>query len=372
LQGYLDGTETPPPAELEAKDGEKVKKVPNPDHATWKAMEQQVLGFLMTSLSWEVMAQVATLETPQEVYGELVQMYASASRARTVNMRIALATTRKGNMSVTEYVAKIKFLADDMASAGKKVDDEELVSYLLAGLDEKFNPVVTAVGARTESISVGELVSQLLSFEHRLDLLHGGSQGSANMAKCGRGGSNNHGRGNQQGRGGGRGRSGGRGRGLATPGGRGTGRGYFNNSSYSDDKPQCQICDKIGHTALECWYRLDEESYPNQRSASAATHSYGVDTNWYTDTGSTDHITGELEKLSMKEKYKGKDQIRAANGAGMNISHIGHAIISTPNSNLKLNRVLHVPAADKNLISVHRLTSDNHAYLEFYPNHFLV
>jgi len=97
-----------------------------------------------------------------------------------------------------------------------------------------------------------------------------------------------------------------------------------------------------------------------------------VDTKWYTDTGSTDHITGELEKLSMKEKYKGKDQIRAANGAGMNISHIGHAIISTPNSNLKLNRILHVPAADKNLISVHRLTSDNHAYLEFYPNHFLV
>jgi uncharacterized membrane protein YgcG len=281
LQGYLDGTGTPPHAELEAKDGEKVKKVPNLDHAAWKAMEQQVLGFLMTSLSREVMAQVATLETPQEVYGELVRMYASASRARTVNTRIALATTRKGNMSVTEYVAKIKFLADDMTSAGKKVDDEELVSYLLVGLDEEFSPVVTAVGARTESISVGELVSQLLSFEHRLDLLHGGSQGSANMAKRGRGGSNNRGRGNQQGRGGGRGRSGGRGRGLATPGGRGIGRGYFNNSSYSDDKPQCQICDKIGHTALECWYRLDEESYPNQRSASAATHSYGVDTNWY-------------------------------------------------------------------------------------------
>ena len=142
-----------------------------------------MLGFLMMSLSHEVMAQVATLETPQEVYGELVRMYASASRARTVNTRIALATTRKGNMSVTEYVAKIKSLADDMASAGKKVDDEELVSYLLAGLDEEFNPVVTAVGARTEYILVGELVSQLLSFEHRLDLLHGGSQGSANMAK---------------------------------------------------------------------------------------------------------------------------------------------------------------------------------------------
>jgi hypothetical protein len=183
-----------------------------------------------------------------------VQRYASSSRARTVNTRIALATTRKGNMSVTEYVAKMKSLADDMASTRKKVDDEELVSYLLAGLDGEFNPVVTAVGVHTESISVGELVSQLLSFEHRLDLLHGGSQGSANMAKCGRGGGNNHDHGNQQGRGGGRGRgrSGARGRGLATPGGHGTGRGYFNISIYSDNKPQCQICDKTSHTALEC------------------------------------------------------------------------------------------------------------------------
>jgi hypothetical protein len=34
-----------------------------------------------------------------------------------VIMRIALATTRKGNMNVLGYVTKIKFLADEMASA---------------------------------------------------------------------------------------------------------------------------------------------------------------------------------------------------------------------------------------------------------------
>lgn len=53
--------------------------------------------------------------------------------------------------------------------------------------------------------------------------------------------------------------------------------------------------------------------------ASAAT-SYGVDTNWYLDTGATDHITGELEKLSVKEKYNGTDQVHTANGTGMDIN----------------------------------------------------
>jgi hypothetical protein len=34
-----------------------------------------------------------------------------------------------------------------------------------------------------------------------------------------------------------------------------------------------------------------------QKNANAAT-SYGVDSNWYTESGATDHITGELDKLA--------------------------------------------------------------------------
>jgi hypothetical protein len=37
---------------------------------------------------------------------------------------------------------------------------------------------------------------------------------------------------------------------------------------------------------------------------SAAYNSYDVDTNWYTDTGASDHITSNLEKLSVRDKYK--------------------------------------------------------------------
>jgi hypothetical protein len=36
--------------------------------------------------------------------------------------------------------------------------------------------------------------------------------------------------------------------------------------------------------------------------------SYGVDTNWYTDTGATDHITGELDKLMVRDKYHNTDR----------------------------------------------------------------
>jgi hypothetical protein len=42
---------------------------------------------------------------------------------------------RKGNMTITEYVNKMRALGDEMSAAGKPLDYEEMVSYILAGLD---------------------------------------------------------------------------------------------------------------------------------------------------------------------------------------------------------------------------------------------
>lgn len=56
----------------------------------------------------------------------------------------------------------------------------------------------------------------------------------------------------------------------------------------------------------------------------------------------------------------------------MKISQIGRSVVHTPNRDLVLNNVLYVPQANKNLASVHRLTSDNHAFIEYHPNYFLI
>jgi hypothetical protein len=78
--------------------------------------------------------------------------------------------------------------------------------------------------------------------------------------------------------------------------------------------------------------------------------------NWYADFGATYHITGELDKLTMKNKYIGEEQIHIASKTGMKISHIGHSTIYTPSRNIHLNNVLYVPEATKNLVSIHCLT----------------
>jgi hypothetical protein len=85
----------------------------------------------------------------------------------SINIRISLATMKKGNDSIIEYVSKARTLADEMAITGKKIDDEELISYILAGLDYEYNSVVSALVARPDAISIGEVYSQLLSYEQR-------------------------------------------------------------------------------------------------------------------------------------------------------------------------------------------------------------
>ena len=177
-----------------------------------------------------------------------------------------------------------------------------------------------------------------------MDLIYGGdnnTQGSVNSASRGRG-SYRGGRNGARGRGAPRGGSAGRGtsQGRSNPAGhrQQNSRGG-SNSRTSDDGNRCQVCFKKNHTAVECWHRFDENYVPDQRLAAAGAHSYNVDTNWYTDTGATDHVTGELENLTLKSKYNGGDQIHTASGSGMDISHIGHATVHTPSRDIHLRNV---------------------------------
>jgi len=56
------------------------------------------------------------------------------------------------------------------------------------------------MAACTESLSLWELYTQLVSWEQRMDLLHGGGS-SVNTTCGGRGGNNHHGSGDSRGRG---------------------------------------------------------------------------------------------------------------------------------------------------------------------------
>jgi hypothetical protein len=136
-------------------------------------------------------------------------MFSSSTRARTVNTRLLLTTTQKGHLSVVEYINKMKSQDEEMIAAGKPLEDDELIEYILAGLDQDYDPIAFVVIARTDPVSLGELYSQLLTFETHRALMgaHEGGASSANAAHRGRGHSGRGGRRDSSSRGG-RGRGG--------------------------------------------------------------------------------------------------------------------------------------------------------------------
>jgi hypothetical protein len=115
---------------------------------------------------------------------------------------------------------------------------------------------------------------------------------------------------------------------------------------------------------------MDESYSEEPPSAHVATASSKVHTDWYTDTGTTDHITSDLDRLAVRKRYHGNEQVHFSNGSGLRIMHIGHSSLNTANHPLALYNILHVPNITKNLISVHKFSRDNGVFFEYHPCHF--
>ncbi|XP_071681813.1 uncharacterized protein [Lolium perenne] len=209
------------------------------------------------------------------------------------------------------FLAKMQVIVDELASAGCPVPTREHVSFILAGLGSSYNSLVAALGVVTTPISLPQLYAQLQAYDERQAMLTGPSEmtfeTSANVASRqqrqygqqqtsrNRGDRGDRGdrrperrddsraytnypddRSQQAGRGSGRSQGGGRGRRRTTP--------------WVD--VTCQIYGRDGHPTKDCWYRwtdADDDSFEGK-----GTHAYGIDTNWYSDTGATHHITSEL------------------------------------------------------------------------------
>lgn len=155
--------------------------------------------------------------------------------------------------------------------------------------------------------------------------------------------------------------------------------GNRSNNNRKHSRPQCQLCNKPGHEAIDCWQRTNKIDYPsrrpNPRSNShqanfVQNHSPSsvTDPSWYFDTGATDHVTPDIQILQITKPYNGTDKLQVGNGNDLHISHLSSSYLHK----ISLPSVLVVPLLTKNLISVSRLTSDNNVYMEFWSSHCIV
>jgi hypothetical protein len=81
LEGHINGKTPAPPAEIDIKKGDDVLKEPNPTYDEWFALDQQILGFIFTSVTKEILGQIAASTTAAEAWAGIGDIFATHTRA---------------------------------------------------------------------------------------------------------------------------------------------------------------------------------------------------------------------------------------------------------------------------------------------------
>jgi hypothetical protein len=169
--GLLDGTEAAPTQTLEVEDSNNKKTtVPNSAYLAWVARDQAVLGFIINSLSPEVVAHVVGLTHASEVWSVITKMFSTISRTRINHLRGTLNTTKKKGLTTAQYFAKMREISSELAAAGKHVEEDEMIGYALNGLDSSYNDLVSSINGNPLTM-FDELYSLINAHDLRRDML---------------------------------------------------------------------------------------------------------------------------------------------------------------------------------------------------------
>lgn len=142
----------------------------NPAFATWIRTDQLLLSWMFSSIQENLLTSVIHCVSSKELWDSLTRMFVSQTQARIMPLKMQLQTAKKGSMPMTAYFSKMKRLADSLAIVGKPVEHNDLITYILTGLDSQdYESLVTTLLAKGENMSLDELYAVLLSHEMRLD-----------------------------------------------------------------------------------------------------------------------------------------------------------------------------------------------------------
>lgn len=408
---FVDGTGVAPSTKIRDSTNQEVT---NPEFLQWMVDDAHLMSCISGTLSSAVYPVVINCGSSRETWSNIEKRFTSLSRSHVHQLKNRLTATVKGSNTMDVYLQQIKNLNDQLSLAGSQIDSEDLVLITLNGLSDDYCAFKTSIRTRSTPIAMEELCALLLSeaiheetppkshsstdlnvafVASRGSYSHQGNRGNYSNREGYRGNFRSNNRGNYSNRGyqtakgnfrgGTKSNYTGHSQGPSgyTQGPQGTGFS-FGSFGSSSGNIVCQICDKPGHTAFNCWHRLNMEYQPNSSSGSYASFSTTkvyvasvpaqTNSNWYVDSAASTHITNDLSSLSLYEPYQGSEQVTVGNGTTLPIHNTGNGILPTPTHSFSLNNVLHVPGIASNLVSVHQLAKDNDCTVTFDENSFVV
>ena len=109
---------------------------------------------------------------------------------------------------------------------------------------------------------------------------------------------------------------------------------------------------------------------PVRSAANMASNRVHPSAPWLMDSGTTHHLTNDLDNLAIHSEYTGPEEVALGNGSKLPISHVGHSSINVSHRKFNLRDILCVPNAIQNLLSVYSFCVSNRVSVEFFPDFF--
>jgi hypothetical protein len=101
----------------------------------------------------------------------MANRFASQSQSSVVNLKRQLQNLHQGSKNCTKYLQSSKSWADKLAAVGKPIEDDELITFIVSGLNPIYTSFITSFSfaTRDKSLSFKDFHDELLNHEMLLN-----------------------------------------------------------------------------------------------------------------------------------------------------------------------------------------------------------
>lgn len=317
-----------------------------------KAEDMKAKAKLVLTIDASLYVHIKQCTTTYDLWRTLKNMFDDSGYSRRISLLRNLISIRLDDCdSMTSYVSQLMETAQKLKGTGFEINDQWIGSLMLAGLPEKFEPMIMAIEHSGININADAIKTKLLDMS--IDVkTEGAFIAKKHNHKFG-GGFKNHASHSQYG-GGGSGMNGSR----TNPSTVNVSDGGNNSASARNKMIRCYKCKQIGHFKNRCPHT---EKVKTNAFSVFLTKGFSQ-TDWHLDSGASTHLVSNknlLTNICFQPKIK---EIIVANKTIVPVECSGDLEITTcvgsQSHNIIVNNVLYVPNLTTNLLSVSRIIAN--------------
>ena len=168
LQDFLLSSTGGAPVKF-AELGDEELEVVTPAYRIWERQDQLLVSWLLSSMTEGVLTRMVNCDTAAQIWKTLEVYFAQQIRAKVSQFKTQLSRTKKIDITMNEYLLKIRNLVDLLVLVGESYTERDHVEAICEGLPDEYETFILATSTHNDKFSVDEIEALLLAQEARIE-----------------------------------------------------------------------------------------------------------------------------------------------------------------------------------------------------------